>query len=115
CGVLSVPSVVEPVKLERLLGDWDSERVLIFCDEAAEGNNPLELLKGVKGRSCGLLIGPEGGFSDAERSHLRSLSYVLSIPLGPRILRADTAAVAALALIQAAVGDWRDQGAKIHV
>ena len=115
CGVLSVPSVLEPVKLERLLGDWESERILIFCDEAAESNNPLELLKGVEGRRHGLLIGPEGGFSDAERSHLRSLAFVLSIPLGPRILRADTAAVAALALIQAAVGDWRDQGAKIHV
>lgn len=119
CGVLSVPSVVEPVKLERLLEEWDSERVLIFCDEAAERNDPLDLLKGVEGRKLGLLIGPEGGFSEAERNHLRSLPFVLSIPLGPRILRADTAAVAALAIIQAVIGDWRDRDLdpirKVHV
>jgi 16S rRNA (uracil1498-N3)-methyltransferase len=108
CGILSVPEVNEPVKLEKLLEGWESYRVLIFSDEAVEHNNPLVQLEQLKGRKCGLLIGPEGGFSEGERTYLRSLPFVLPIPLGPRILRADTAAVAALALIQSVIGDWID-------
>lgn len=108
CGILSVPKVEEPLKLERLVDEWESDRTLVFCDEAVEHNNPLAQLEQVRGRKCGLLIGPEGGFSEGERTWLRSLPFVLPIPLGPRILRADTAAVAALALIQAVIGDWRD-------
>ncbi|MFD2259993.1 16S rRNA (uracil(1498)-N(3))-methyltransferase [Chelativorans composti] len=108
CGILSVPEVHEPVKLDKLLAGWDSERILIFCDEGAEHNGPLELLRTLEGRRCAVLIGPEGGFSESERQTLRSLSFVRPIPLGPRILRADTAAVAALALVQAVIGDWRD-------
>lgn len=106
CGVLAVPAVNEPVKLERLLSGWDKGRRLIFCDEDAATNNPLDALRAIEERSLGLLIGPEGGFSDAERKMLRALPFVTAIPLGPRILRADTAAVAALALIQATIGDW---------
>ena len=73
----------------------------------AAGQNPLPILASVKETRLALLIGPEGGFSDTERTLLRSLDFVTAIPLGPRILRADTAAVAAMAVIQAAIGDWR--------
>jgi len=98
---------VEPVvSLERLLAGWEPGRRLIFCDEDSSTNNPLPALQAIEERKLALLVGPEGGFSDAERSQLRALPFVTAIPLGPRILRADTAAVAALALIQATIGDW---------
>ncbi|GLS38366.1 ribosomal RNA small subunit methyltransferase E [Mesorhizobium tianshanense] len=106
CGILAVPDVREAEKFERLLTGWDKERRLIFCDEDASTNNPLPALQAVKERKLGLLVGPEGGFSDEERRMLRALPFVTAIPLGPRILRADTAAVAALAMIQATIGDW---------
>lgn len=106
CGVLAVPAVRPPVKLDRLLGDWELGRRLIFCDEDAATNNPLPALQSIEERKLGLLIGPEGGFSDDERRMLRALPFVTAIPLGPRILRADTAGVAALALMQATIGDW---------
>ncbi|WP_105438986.1 16S rRNA (uracil(1498)-N(3))-methyltransferase [Neorhizobium sp. T25_13] len=107
CGILSVPEVSPPKKLGDLLDTWPEERRIIFCDEGDEGQNPLPILSAIKESKLALLVGPEGGFSDEERERLRSLSFVTAIPLGPRILRADTAAVAALAVIQAAVGDWR--------
>jgi 16S rRNA (uracil1498-N3)-methyltransferase len=106
CGILAVPDVAEPVKLDRLLAGWEKDRRLIFCDEDASTNNPLPALQAVAEKKLGLLIGPEGGFSDEERRQLRALPFVTAIPLGPRILRADTAAVAALALVQATIGDW---------
>ncbi|MCO6389725.1 16S rRNA (uracil(1498)-N(3))-methyltransferase [Aliihoeflea aestuarii] len=106
CGILAVPQVREAVKLDRLLADWDESRALIFCDESAAGDNPVSALAPLKGRKLALIVGPEGGFSDAERKQLRALPFVTAIPLGPRILRADTAAVAALAVIQATIGDW---------
>jgi 16S rRNA (uracil1498-N3)-methyltransferase len=106
CGILAIPPVREPVKFDRLLAEWDADRRLIFCDEDAGTNNPLPALQAIAERRLGLLIGPEGGFSDAERRELRALPFVTAIPLGPRILRADTAAVAALAVVQAIVGDW---------
>jgi 16S rRNA (uracil1498-N3)-methyltransferase len=106
CGILAIPEVREAQKFDRLLADWDSERRLIFCDEDASTNSPLPALQGISERKLGLIVGPEGGFSDAERRQLRALPFVTAIPLGPRILRADTAAVAALAIIQATVGDW---------
>jgi 16S rRNA (uracil1498-N3)-methyltransferase len=106
CGILAVPQVREAEKLERLLAGWDPERRLIFCDEDASTNNPLAALKALDETKFALLVGPEGGFSDDERLMLRALPFVTSIPLGPRILRADTAAVAALAVIQATIGDW---------
>lgn len=106
CGILAIPETREPVKLERLLTAWDSERRLIFCDEDSSTNNPVPALNALKERRLALLVGPEGGFSDEERKMLRALPFVTAIPLGPRILRADTAAVAALAIIQAAIGDW---------
>ncbi len=107
CGVLGIPQVLEPRKLEDVLEAWPKERRIIFCDEGDAGQNPLPILASIKESKLALLIGPEGGFSDAERALLRSLDFVTAIPLGPRILRADTAAVAAMAVIQAAIGDWR--------
>ncbi|AZO71409.1 MAG: 16S rRNA (uracil(1498)-N(3))-methyltransferase [Mesorhizobium sp.] len=106
CGILAVPDVREAEKLARLLGGWDKERRLIFCDEDASTNNPLTALQAVREKKLALLVGPEGGFSDDERRMLRALPFVTAIPLGPRILRADTAAVAALAVMQATIGDW---------
>lgn len=107
CGVLSIPDCRDAIKLDRLLKEWPEDRRLIFCDEGHETNNPLAHLQSLKRGPLGLLIGPEGGFSAAEREHLRTLPFVTAIPLGQRILRADTAAVAALALIQATIGDWQ--------
>ena len=106
CGVLAVPAVRPPVRLDRLLGEWEADRRLVFCDEDASTNNPLPALQAIRERRLGLLVGPEGGFSDDERRMLRALPFVTAIPLGPRILRADTAAVAALAVMQATIGDW---------
>ena len=107
CEVLSVPSVEPELTLERLLDRWPADRCLIVADEAAPSSSPVETLAALKGRKLGVLIGPEGGFADAERSRLLALPHVVPISLGPRILRADTAAVAALAVIQAIIGDWR--------
>jgi 16S rRNA (uracil1498-N3)-methyltransferase len=106
CGVLGVPDVAEPARLPDLLQRWPKERRIIFCDEGDLGQNPLPVLREVKEKHLALLIGPEGGFSQEERDMLRSLDFVTAIPLGPRILRADTAAVAAMAVIQATIGDW---------
>lgn len=110
CGVIAVPTVDEPQKLERLLADWTERepgRRLIFCDEGAAIANPAEALARLEPGPLALLIGPEGGFSEEERSALLSHEAVTVVSLGPRILRADTAAVAALAILQSALGDWR--------
>ena len=110
CGVLSLPEVLEPVKLNALLDAWpeqDGDRALIFCDEGIERDDPVTLLQRIKVERQAVLIGPEGGFSEEERDLLKSQDFVTSIPLGPRILRADTAAVAALSLVQASIGDWQ--------
>ncbi len=106
CGILAIPEVREAQKFTALLSSWDKERRLIFCDESAQTNNPLPALQAIGERKLGLLIGPEGGFSEDERKQLYALPFVTAIPLGPRILRADTAAVAALAVMQATIGDW---------
>jgi 16S rRNA (uracil1498-N3)-methyltransferase len=108
CGILSIPAIGEPTELSRLLGARDPARTLIFCDEDADVTDPVAALKAVPARTpLAVLIGPEGGFADDERTALLKLSNVVRLALGPRILRADTAAVAALALVQAVVGDWR--------
>jgi 16S rRNA (uracil1498-N3)-methyltransferase len=107
CGILAVPEVREAKKFATLLAGWEKDRRLVFCDESAETDNPLPALKAIGEKKIALLVGPEGGFSEDERKQLRALPFVTAIPLGPRILRADTAAVAALALIQATAGDWR--------
>ncbi len=107
CGVLRVPQVREPEKLEQVLGTWEPARPLIYCDEAAPVAAPVEALSGLKPGPLAVLIGPEGGFEPDERDLLRRQSFVLPISLGPRVMRADTAAVAALALVNAVLGDWR--------
>jgi 16S rRNA (uracil1498-N3)-methyltransferase len=112
CGVLRVPEVGEPQRLERVLALWDEARALIFCDEAAGLANPISALNALAGqgaaaaRSLAVLIGPEGGFAPEEREELLARPFVTPISLGPRIMRADTAAVAALALVNATLGDW---------
>jgi len=95
------------VALARLLGEWDPARRLVFCDEDAEVRSPIAALAGLPRAPLAVLIGPEGGFADDERSALLKLPNVVRLSLGPRILRGDTAAVAALALVQAVIGDWR--------
>ncbi len=102
-GRLDVPEVIAPEKLERLLDGWDASRRLMFCDEGGEARPILEL----DGPGpWAVLIGPEGGFAPDERERLRTLPFVTPVGLGPRVLRADTAAIAALALWQAKLGDW---------
>lgn len=106
-GRLDVPEVIEPQKLDRLLAEWPAERPLMFCDEAGEAPPALGALAGHAGGPWAVLIGPEGGFSPAERAAIRALPAVAPVSLGPRILRADTAAIAALTLWQAALGDLK--------
>jgi len=107
CGILAVPDVAEPVKLAAVLDGWDASRALIFCDEAADRASPLDALAALRQGPLAVLIGPEGGFSPDEREMIRAVPQAVAISLGPRIMRADTAAVAALALVNAALGDWR--------
>ncbi len=113
CGILNIPEVAEPRKLDVLVRGWKADRVLVFCDEEADVKDPVAALSsarggGIAGRlPVSLLVGPEGGFAEEERAALLKLPNVVRLALGPRILRADTAAVAALALVQAVLGDWR--------
>ena len=106
CGVLRVPEISEPIALNKAIEQWDPGRTLIFCDEDAAQKNPLAALSKLKRGPLALLIGPEGGFDEGERQLLKSRDFVIHLSLGPRIMRADTAAVAALALINASLGDW---------
>ena len=105
CNLVYVAEVLEPVKLATLIAEWEEGRALVYCDETAAIANPLEALKPLK-LPAAVLIGPEGGFTPEEKAVLKSLPYVTAISLGPRIMRADTAAVAALTLVQAVLGDW---------
>ena len=107
CGILRVPEVTEPVPLQRLLTAWDAGRRLVFCDEGAPIRDPVQALAAVRPGPLAVLIGPEGGFAAEERAALLALPVVTQLSLGPRIMRADTAAVAALALVNAVLGDWR--------
>jgi 16S rRNA (uracil1498-N3)-methyltransferase len=106
CGILHVPDVDEPVKFAALLDTWDTKRRLIFCDEGAVVANPIAALSAVVPGPLAVLIGPEGGFSPGERDRLLAHPCVVPISLGPRVMRADTAAVAALTLVNAVLGDW---------
>ncbi len=108
CGILAVPEILEDEALDRALGRLGPERVLIFCDEDAPLGSAMDGLAAAgRGRPMALLIGPEGGFAPEERALLLARENVIRLSLGPRILRADTAAVAALAVLQATIGDWR--------
>jgi 16S rRNA (uracil1498-N3)-methyltransferase len=113
CGILTLPDIAAPLAFDRVIAERDRARLLVFCDEDAERKDPLAALAaarrdaGVATPPLAVLVGPEGGFADAERAALVQLPNVVRLALGPRILRADTAAVAALALVQAVLGDWR--------
>jgi 16S rRNA (uracil1498-N3)-methyltransferase len=120
CGILTLAEIAPPITFDRMISERGAERLLVFCDEDAEVNDPLEALAGARRRMIGdisasrgaaapplaVLIGPEGGFAEDERAALLRLPNVARLALGPRILRADTAAVAALALVQSVLGDW---------
>jgi 16S rRNA (uracil1498-N3)-methyltransferase len=105
-GRMDVPEVLAPQKLERLLGGWDADRRLMFCDEAGDALEAGRALAAAKPGPWAILIGPEGGFSPSERERIRALPVSLPVGLGPRILRADTAAIAAMTLWQSVLGDW---------
>jgi 16S rRNA (uracil1498-N3)-methyltransferase len=105
CNLVHVPDVLEPEKLAKVLASWEQGRSLVYCDETKADSNPLESLKALQMPSA-VLVGPEGGFTDDEKSLLKSRDFVIPISLGPRIMRADTAAIAALTLVQALAGDW---------
>jgi len=107
CGILTLPEVAEPASFAAAISEADASRLLVFCDEDAEVQDPVAALAARAGAPLTVLIGPEGGFAEDERTALLKQPNVVRIALGPRILRADTAAVAALALVQAVLGDWR--------
>ncbi|AXI45287.1 16S rRNA (uracil(1498)-N(3))-methyltransferase [Sulfitobacter sp. SK012] len=106
CGATFVPEVADAVKLDRLLHDWDKDRQIMFCDEALAGASSPDTLKDKRGAPWAILIGPEGGFSGDERARLQEFEQAHAVALGPRILRADTAAVAAMTVWQQVLGDW---------
>lgn len=113
CGVLAVPEVRADMPLASALQALDPGRLLVFCDEDAPVRDPVSALSDVPAPSpCALLLGPEGGFDPAERDLALRHPGVRRLSLGPRILRADTAAVAALAIVQAVLGDWRADGVR---
>jgi 16S rRNA (uracil1498-N3)-methyltransferase len=124
CGILSVPEVMAPLAFAKMISAREPNRLLIFCDESADMASPIAVLSAARvapdailplvmgsasntSEPLAVLIGPEGGFSDGERDTLLTLPNVVRLSLGPRILRADTAAVAALAVVQAVLGDWK--------
>ncbi len=110
CGILSIPDIAEPSVLDTLVAGLDAGRILIFCDERADNADPVAALTALRTAapsSLAVLIGPEGGFTEDERAGLLRRPNIVRLALGPRILRADTAAVAALTLVQSVLGDWR--------
>lgn len=107
CEVLNVPTILPEIAFPDLVRTWNAGRRLIVADESLESASPTDTLRAISDQPIGLLIGPEGGFSPEERAEIQRQPFVVPISLGPRILRADTAAVAALAVIQAIIGDWR--------
>jgi 16S rRNA (uracil1498-N3)-methyltransferase len=112
CGILTLPDIAPLLALDRVIAERDPARLLVFCDEDAELKDPVAALAAARPARAGppplaVLIGPEGGFAPSERAALLRLPNVYRLALGPRVLRADTAAVAALALVQSVLGDWR--------
>ena len=106
CGVLRIPNVHEPVKLDTLLDAWNPARRIVYCDEGAPVTSPLDALRALAPGPLAVLIGPEGGFDADERARLHGLAHVIPVSLGPRVMRADTAAVVILSLVNAVLGDW---------
>ncbi|HEX2655938.1 MAG TPA: RsmE family RNA methyltransferase, partial [Xanthobacteraceae bacterium] len=112
CGILNLPEIASPRALADVITTWDSTRLLVLCDEDADVTDPVSALAERRSSAANpipvsVLIGPEGGFAAQEREALLKFPNVIRLSLGPRILRADTAAVAALALVQAVLGDWK--------
>src|SRR5258706_2262671 len=113
CAIVTLPEIRAPLTLERLIAEFDPDRLLVFCDEEAEVKDPVAALlqardaRGGRPLALAVLIGPEGGFAADERAALLELPNAVRLSLVPRLLRADTAAVAALALVGAVLGDWR--------
>jgi 16S rRNA (uracil1498-N3)-methyltransferase len=113
CGILTLPDIGAPLAFERMLAERDPVRLLVFCDEEAKVKDPVTALMEAHSAAppgtmpLAVLVGPEGGFTSEERNALLALPNTVRLALGPRILRADTAAVAALALVGAVLGDWR--------
>lgn len=105
-GRLTVPEIRKGIGFDKLLASWPQERRLLFCDEGGDAKTMTQAARESRGGPCGILTGPEGGFDPAERAALRALPFVVPVTLGPRILRADTAALAALAIWQAVAGDF---------
>ncbi len=113
CDRLDLPQIGELQKLDAVLSAWADDRILIFADEEARSNaqNWQDKLRALRGKKAAILIGPEGGFSEDERKLLSSKKFTVTIALGPRVLRAETAAIAALSCFQLLVGDWTDHAA----
>jgi 16S rRNA (uracil1498-N3)-methyltransferase len=113
CGILALPEITPPLDFAAAIAAISPARLLVFCDEDAPCADPIATLRAAVAANGGdgiaVLIGPEGGFADEERAALLKRPKLSRIALGPRILRADTAAVAALAIVQAAIGDWRQE------
>jgi 16S rRNA (uracil1498-N3)-methyltransferase len=113
CGILTLPEIRPPLTLERMIAEFEPARLLVFCDEEAQVKDPVAALsqarnaRGAQAMALAVLVGPEGGFAAEERAALLKLPNAVRLALGPRTLRADTAAVAALALVGAVLGDWR--------
>jgi len=110
CGILNLAEIAEPLTFKQMIASRDAQRLLVFCDEDADVRDPVAALLAHRAsaeRPVAVLVGPEGGFAEEERGTLLKLPNVLRLALGPRILRADTAAVAALTLVQTVLGDWR--------
>ncbi|MBI2239957.1 MAG: 16S rRNA (uracil(1498)-N(3))-methyltransferase [Magnetospirillum gryphiswaldense] len=107
CERLTIPEMAEPAALDKVLAGWDAERPLLFLDESGSGQPIAAALAGMAPGKLAVLVGPEGGFDDTERALLARLPFAVPVSLGPRILRAETAAIAALSVVQALVGDWK--------
>ena len=105
-GRLSVPQIRQGLGFDKLLATWPAQRRLLFCDEGGDAKAMTQAARESRGGPTAILTGPEGGFDPAERAALRALPFVVPVSLGPRILRADTAALAALAIWQSIAGDW---------
>lgn len=106
CGVLRIPEIDSPLPLVKVIDAWDGANPLVFCDEDGPVKDPIAALTRLTKGPIGVLIGPEGGFDAEERALLLARTFVVPLSLGPRIMRADTAAIAALTLVNATLGDW---------